>query len=91
MKYFAVDPNLFIKNRVKFSSQMHASSIAVFNSNDIYNTGVKDDHFVTMANSNKDCQNGERILNDHSQKREDRLHERNQEPQYSIRPHDRKA
>ena len=40
MKYFAVDPNLFIKNRVKFSSQMHASSIAVFNSNDIFTTGA---------------------------------------------------
>ena len=40
MKYFAVDSNLFIKNRVKFSSQMHASSIAVFNSNDIFTTGA---------------------------------------------------
>ena len=40
MKYFAVDSNLFIKNRVKFSSQMHISSIAVFNSNDIFTTGA---------------------------------------------------
>ena len=40
MKYFPVDSNLFIKNRVKFSSQMHASSIAVFNSNDIFTTGA---------------------------------------------------
>ena len=40
MKYFPVDSNLFIKNRVKFSSQMHASSIAAFNSNDIFTTGA---------------------------------------------------
>ncbi len=40
MKYFAIDSNLFIKNRVKLSSQMHASSIAVFNSNDIFTTGA---------------------------------------------------
>ena len=40
MKYFPVDSNLFIKNRVKFSSQMRASSIAAFNSNDIFTTGA---------------------------------------------------
>ena len=40
MKYFPVDSNLFIKNRVKFSSQMYASSIAAFNSNDIFTTGA---------------------------------------------------
>ena len=40
MKYFPVDSNLFIKNRVKFSSQMRASSIAAFISNDIFTTGA---------------------------------------------------
>ena len=36
MKYHQIDSQLFIKNRAKFASQMKPSSIAVFNSNDIY-------------------------------------------------------
>jgi len=36
MKYHAIDSNLFIKNRKNFTAQMKASSLAVFNSNDIY-------------------------------------------------------
>ncbi|MCK0130121.1 aminopeptidase P family protein [Flavobacteriaceae bacterium F08102] len=36
MKYQAIDSNLFIKNRKNFSSKMAPSSLAVFNSNDIY-------------------------------------------------------
>ncbi len=36
MKYLPIDSNLFIKNRKKFTAQMKSSSLAVFNSNDIY-------------------------------------------------------
>lgn len=36
MKYHQIDRNLFIKNRAKFTAQMKANSVAVFNSNDIY-------------------------------------------------------
>ncbi|OYQ43898.1 aminopeptidase P family protein [Flavobacterium aurantiibacter] len=36
MKYLPIDKNLFVKNRRKFTSQMKPSSVAVFNSNDIY-------------------------------------------------------
>ena len=36
MKYHQVDNALYIKNRKNFMSQMRESSIAVFNSNDIY-------------------------------------------------------
>ena len=36
MKYHQIDSQLFIKNRAKFASQMKPSSIAIFNSNDIY-------------------------------------------------------
>ncbi|MEY8868147.1 aminopeptidase P family protein [Meridianimaribacter flavus] len=36
MKYHPIDCKLFIKNRKNFMSQMKPSSLAVFNSNDIY-------------------------------------------------------
>jgi Xaa-Pro aminopeptidase len=36
MKYHQIDASLFIKNRKNFSAQMKPSSLAVFNSNDIY-------------------------------------------------------
>ncbi|GAA4109128.1 aminopeptidase P family protein [Aquimarina addita] len=36
MKYHQIDNNLFIKNRKNFIANMKPSSIAVFNSNDIY-------------------------------------------------------
>ena len=36
MKYHQIDSNLYIKNRVKFTSQMKPDSLAVFNSNDNY-------------------------------------------------------
>lgn len=36
MKYEKIDRNLYIKNRKNFMSQMTPSSLAVFNSNDIY-------------------------------------------------------
>ncbi len=36
MKYHLIDNALFIKNRKKFTSKMKPSSLAVFNSNDIY-------------------------------------------------------
>ncbi|MCF6307636.1 MAG: aminopeptidase P family protein [Flavobacteriaceae bacterium] len=36
MKYYQIDRNLFIKNRKKFITQMKPSSLAIFNSNDIY-------------------------------------------------------
>ena len=40
MKYLSISPQLFIKNRLKFSQQMQAKSIAVFNSNDVFSTGA---------------------------------------------------
>lgn len=36
MKYHLIDQNLFIKNRKNFAAKMKPSSLAVFNSNDIY-------------------------------------------------------
>jgi len=36
MKYSPIKNSLFIKNRAKFTTQMIANSVAVFNSNDIY-------------------------------------------------------
>lgn len=36
MKYTKIDSSLFIKNRKNFTTQMKSSSLAVFNSNDIY-------------------------------------------------------
>ena len=36
MKYHQIDRSLFIKNRKKFTAAMKPSSVAVFNSNDIY-------------------------------------------------------
>ena len=36
MKYHLIDRNLFIKNRKNFATKMEPSSLAVFNSNDIY-------------------------------------------------------
>ena len=36
MKYLPIDQNLFIKNRKNFMAKMMPSSLAVFNSNDIY-------------------------------------------------------
>lgn len=36
MKYDRIDKQLYIKNREKFTTQMEANSLAVFNSNDIY-------------------------------------------------------
>ena len=36
MKYQQIDSSLFIKNRKNFIAQMKPSSLAVFNSNDIY-------------------------------------------------------
>ena len=36
MKYLPIDSNLFVKNRKKFTAEMKPKSIAVFNSNDIY-------------------------------------------------------
>lgn len=36
MKYDPIDPQLFIKNRKNFMARMRSSSLAVFNSNDIY-------------------------------------------------------
>ena len=36
MKYDRISSQLFIKNRVKFSSKMQGKTLAIFNSNDIY-------------------------------------------------------
>jgi len=36
MKYHKIDNALFIKNRKNFAAKMQPSSLAVFNSNDIY-------------------------------------------------------
>jgi len=36
MKYLAIDSNLFIKNRKKFTAKLKPNSLAIFNSNDIY-------------------------------------------------------
>jgi Xaa-Pro aminopeptidase len=40
MKYHPIPSQLFTKNRAKFSAQMSAQAIAVFNSNDVYTTGA---------------------------------------------------
>ena len=40
MKYFQIDKQLFINNRANFSKKLDGNSLAVFNSNDIYNTGA---------------------------------------------------
>jgi len=40
MKYLPISPQLFTKNRLKFSQQMQPKSIAVFNSNDVFSTGA---------------------------------------------------
>ena len=40
MKYDPIDQNLFIKNRKNFMAQMRPSSLAVFNSNDIFPIGA---------------------------------------------------
>ncbi|AZQ43087.1 aminopeptidase P family protein [Nonlabens ponticola] len=40
MKYDPIDSNLFKKNRKKFMAQMKPSSLAVFNSNDVFKTGA---------------------------------------------------
>jgi len=40
MKYFPINNQLFIKNRKNFMAQMVPSSLAVFNSNDIYPIGA---------------------------------------------------
>ncbi|WP_373057387.1 aminopeptidase P family protein [Zunongwangia sp. H14] len=40
MKYDQIDSKLFIKNRKNFMSKMKSSSLAVFNSNDIYPIGA---------------------------------------------------
>ena len=37
MKYLPIDKQLFIKNREKFADKMVPNSMAVFNSNDVYN------------------------------------------------------
>lgn len=40
MKYHPINPNLFIKNRKNFTAKMKPSSLAVFNSNDVFTTGA---------------------------------------------------
>ena len=40
MKYHPIDRNLFINNRNRFIQHLDNNSLAVFNSNDIYNTGA---------------------------------------------------
>ena len=40
MKYHPIDRNLFINNRNRFIQHLYKNSLAVFNSNDIYNTGA---------------------------------------------------
>ncbi|HIC30729.1 MAG TPA: aminopeptidase P family protein, partial [Flavobacteriaceae bacterium] len=40
MKYHKIDKELFIKNRKNFAAKMLPSSLAVFNSNDIYPIGA---------------------------------------------------
>ncbi len=40
MKYHQIDKNLFINNRKRFIKHLDKNSLAVFNSNDIYNTGA---------------------------------------------------
>ena len=40
MKYHQIDKSLFINNRKRFIKHLDKNSLAVFNSNDIYNTGA---------------------------------------------------
>lgn len=40
MKYTPINPQLFIENRQRFTQRMEANSIAIFNSNDIFETGA---------------------------------------------------
>ncbi len=40
MKYQAINPQLFIENRIKFTQKMQANSIAFFNANDVFITGA---------------------------------------------------
>jgi Xaa-Pro aminopeptidase len=40
MKYHPIPPALFIKNRKNFMGKMKPSSLAVFNSNDVFTTGA---------------------------------------------------
>ncbi|MEP0479339.1 MAG: aminopeptidase P N-terminal domain-containing protein, partial [Nonlabens sp.] len=40
MKYHPINPALFIKNRKNFMAKMKPSSLAVFNSNDVFTTGA---------------------------------------------------
>jgi Xaa-Pro aminopeptidase len=40
MKYLPIDVQLFINNRKRFKKNLKENSLAVFNSNDIYNTGA---------------------------------------------------
>ena len=40
MKYLPINSQLFIKNRKRFITKTKRNSLAVFNSNDIYNTGA---------------------------------------------------
>lgn len=40
MKYNPINPQLFIENRKQFTQRMESNSIAVFNSNDIFETGA---------------------------------------------------
>ena len=40
MKYLPIDSQLFINNRERFVSKTKRNCLAVFNSNDIYNTGA---------------------------------------------------
>lgn len=40
MKYDPINPKLFINNRKNFMAQMQPSSLAVFNSNDVFTTGA---------------------------------------------------
>ena len=40
MKYLPIDEQLFINNRSRFIKHLKPKSLAVFNSNDIYNTGA---------------------------------------------------
>lgn len=40
MKYQAINKQLFINNRARFMKKQASNSLAIFNSNDIYNTGA---------------------------------------------------
>ena len=40
MKYQAINKQLFINNRSRFVKKQAPNSLAIFNSNDIYNTGA---------------------------------------------------